>query len=64
MRDSLPKKDKDEFYENVVTFFNTMVGKLAVVHDALVFNPTTFVNCRELSLLKKPKSLLQHLMLL
>ena len=49
-----------------------MFGKLkercpldsAVVRNAVVFNPITVVNCRESSLVKKLKSLLQHLVLL
>ena len=49
-----------------------MVGKLKgrcpldseVVRNAVVFNPTTIVNCRESSLGKKLKSLLQHLVML
>jgi len=70
-KDFLPKNAKDEFYERVVKCIKTMVGKLkercpldsAVVRNAVVFNPTTVVNCRESSLVKKLKSLLQHLML-
>ena len=49
-----------------------MVGKLkgrcaldsVVVRNAVVFNPITVVNCRESSLVKKLRSLLQHLVLL
>ena len=49
-----------------------MVGELkgrcpldsAVVRNAVVFNLTTVVNCRESSLMKKLKSLLQHFVLL
>jgi len=71
-KDFLPKKAKDEFYERFVKCIKTMVGKLkgrcpldsAVVRNAVVFNPTTVVNCRESSLVKKLKSLLQHLVLL
>jgi len=71
-KDLLPKKAKDEFYESVAKCIKTIVGKLkerypldsTVVRNAVVFNPTTIVNCRELSLVKKLKSLLQHLMLL
>ena len=71
-KDFLPKKAKDEFYESVVKCIKTMVGKLkercpldsTVVRNAVVFNPTTVVNCRESSLVKKLKSLLQHLVLL
>ena len=71
-KDLLPKKAKDEFYESVVKCIKTMVGKLkercpmdsAVVRNAVVFNPATVVNCRESSLVKKLKILLQHLVLL
>jgi len=71
-KDLLPKKAKDEFYESIVKCIKTMVGKLkercplesAVLRNAVIFNPTTVVNCRESSLVKKLKSLLQQLVLL
>ena len=70
-KDFLPKKAKDEFYERVVKCIKTMFGKLKgrcpvdseVVRNAVVFNPTTVMNCRESSLVKKLKCLLQHLVL-
>ena len=68
-KDLLPKNAKGDFYDSVVKYIKTMVGKLkercpldaAVVRNAVVFNPTTVMNCREV---KKLKSLLQHLVLL
>ena len=66
------KEGQNKFYERFVKCIKTMVGKLkgrcpldsAVVRNAVVFNPTTVVNCRESSLVKKLKSLLQHFVLL
>ena len=70
-KDFLPKKAKVEFCERVVKCIKTMVGKLkkrcpldsAEVRNAVVSNSTTVANCRESSLVKKLKSLFQHLVL-
>ena len=66
------KESQNKFYERFVKCIKTIVGKLkgrcpldsAVLRNAVVFNPTTVVNCRESSLVKTLKSLLQRLVLL